>query len=395
MTSRAANVVHTPWPQYEEDEIAAATRVLASGRVNSLMHGDEGRAFESEFAALVDMPHAIGVSNGTVSLEMALRALGVGPGDEVIVPARSFFATAACVVAAGAYPVFADIELHTQNIDPESVARMVSPRTKAVICVHLGGRPCDMDRLTAVCEANGLLLIEDCAQAHGASWRGQPVGSFGQASSFSFCTDKIMSTGGEGGMVLFREEAAWAKAWAYKDHGKDAYKVRTPSPHPVGEFRYSHDSFGSNFRMTEFQSAIGRVQLRKLPGWIAQRRANAACLSQMLSALPAVIVDPVPEHAGHAWYKYNLRLDPTALPSGMTRSDVIAALIAAGIRQTGSGSCPDMSREAAFADRPARRDGDLPNANALGACSLMFPVDHLLNESDMQAIGTAMADILR
>jgi dTDP-4-amino-4,6-dideoxygalactose transaminase len=206
--------VASQWPRHEADEVAAVTRVLESGRVNSLVHGDECRAFEHEFAEFVGMPHAIAVSNGTVSLELALRALGVGPGDEVILPARSFFATASCVAAVGAETVFADIQIETHNIDPASVQRMLSPRTKAVICVHLGGRPCELDALLEICRANDLFLIEDCAQAHGATYRNQPVGSFGDASSFSFCTDKIMSTGGEGGMVLFRDEAAWSRASA-------------------------------------------------------------------------------------------------------------------------------------------------------------------------------------
>ena len=184
--------VASAWPRHEADELAAAMRVLESGRVNSLIHGDECRAFEQEFAAFIDMPHAVSVSNGTVALELALRALEVGPGDEVILPARSFFASASCIVAVGAEPVFADILPETQNIDPASVERLVTPRTRAVICVHLAGLPCDMDALTALCEKRGLFLIEDCAQAHGARFRGRAVGSFGDASAFSFCTDKIM-----------------------------------------------------------------------------------------------------------------------------------------------------------------------------------------------------------
>ena len=385
--------VASAWPRHEADELAAAMRVLESGRVNSLIHGDECRAFEQEFAAFIDMPHAVSVSNGTVALELALRALGVGPGDEVILPARSFFASASCIVAVGAEPVFADILPETQNIDPASVERLVTPRTRAVICVHLAGLPCDMDALTALCEKRGLFLIEDCAQAHGARFRGRAVGSFGDASAFSFCTDKIMSTGGEGGMVLFADEAAWAKGWAYKDHGKDPIKLRTPSTGRPGEFRYMHDSFGSNFRMTELQAAIGRAQLRKLPGWLARRKANARALSDALSDLPAIVLQAVPAHVDHAWYKYYLRLDGARLPRGMDRSDVIAGLIARGI-QCGSGSCPDMSREAAFEGLPPRRDGDLAQAHKLGACSVMFPVDHLLGEEDMLAIGAALREVL-
>jgi dTDP-4-amino-4,6-dideoxygalactose transaminase len=251
--------IASSWPTHGRDEILAVTQVLQSGRVNALVHGEQNRGFEKEFAAYIGMPHAIAVSNGTVSLEMALRAFGVGVGDEVIIPARSFFATASAVVAVGANPVFADIVIETQNIDPDSVARMISAKTKAVICVHLAGLPCDMRALTQLCKDNSLFLIEDCAQAHGAVYDGKMVGSFGDASSFSFCTDKIMSTGGEGGMILFADKSAWSKAWAIKDHGKVPPEEMPQNIAPPGEFRYVHQSFGTNFRMTEMQAAIGRV----------------------------------------------------------------------------------------------------------------------------------------
>jgi dTDP-4-amino-4,6-dideoxygalactose transaminase len=385
--------VTSSWPRYERDEIAAVTQVLQSGRVNALVHGDHNKAFEREFAEYVKMPHAIAVSNGTVSIEMALRALGVGAGDEVIIPARSFFATASAVVAIGAEPVFADIELATQNIDPESVRRMISKRTKAVICVHLAGRPCNMNALTEICRSHSLFLIEDCAQAHGALYENKPVGSFGDASSFSFCTDKIMSTGGEGGMVLFADKAVWSRAWAIKDHGKAPPEQLPPSIAPAGEFRYLHQSFGSNFRMTEMQAAIGRVQLKKLPKWLAQRRANAACLTNSISRLPGIIVDRDEPCAKSAFYKYYIRIDESEIPGNKTRSDIIAGLMRLGI-QCGSGSCPDMSKESAFNDRPPRRDGNLENARWLGANTIMFPVDHLLDEDDMLAIADALKKVI-
>lgn len=386
--------VFSAWPRYEPDEVAAVIEVLRSGRVNALVHGEQNRAFESEFSDFVGMPHAIAVANGTVSLEIALRALGVGTGDEVIIPARSFFATASAVVAAGAEPVFADVEIHSQNIDPVSVRRMVSERTKAVICVHLAGRPCDMESLADICKSRGLFLIEDCAQAHGGRYKGQSVGSFGDASSFSFCTDKIMSTGGEGGMVLFKSDVAWANGWAIKDHGKAAPELRPQSTSLPGEFRYLHQSFGSNFRMTEMQAAIGRNQLHKLPFWTERRRLNAETLASALKGLPGIVLDWHEDHVQHAWYKFYVLIDETSLPARLTRSVVIGKLLKLGI-QCGSGSCPDMSREAAFAGRSVRRDGNLPNANWLGARSLMFPVDHLLDESDMLKISEALKMVLQ
>ena len=381
------------WPRHESDEIEAVVGVLASGQVNSLLHGEQTKAFEAEFAAFVGMPHGIAVGNGTLALELALRALEIGPGDEVIVPARSFFATTSAVVAVGATPVFADVEPGTQNIDPASVERMVGDATRAVICVHLAGQPCDMDRLVRICADRRLNLVEDCAQAHGAKWNGAQAGSFGDASCFSFCTDKIMSTGGEGGMLLLRRDDDWRRAWAYKDHGKDPIEIAEPSDVPPGEFRYLHSSFGSNFRLTEMQSAIGRKQLAKLPAWLEQRRRNVAALVEEATRHPAIRAMDVPEAAEPAHYKCYLQLDPVRLAAGIDRPTILAALQADGI-VCGSGSCPDMSRERAFASHDMRRDGALPAAHALGGRTVMFPVDHTLSEDECRAIGRRFAQVV-
>ncbi|WP_346785473.1 DegT/DnrJ/EryC1/StrS family aminotransferase [Aurantiacibacter flavus] len=380
------------WPRHEADEIEAATAVLQSGRVNALVHGTENRAFEEEFARYVGVPHAIAVSNGTVSIELALRALGIGAGDEVIVPARSFFATASAVVAVGANPVFADVEVDTQNIDPASVERLIGENTRAIVCVHLAGQPCDMGRLCEIAAANELYLVEDCAQAHGATWEGRQVGSFGDAGSFSFCTDKIMSTGGEGGMLVMRDEAVWRAAWAYKDHGKDPVRLREPHSGTPGAFRYLHDSFGSNFRMTEMQAAIGRRQLAKLDGWLAQRRANAEALIAEACKSPAIMAMRLPQQARSSYYKAYVRVDLDRLAPGRSRSDIIGDLIARGIT-CGSGSCPDMSREAALDEMDVRRDGELANAHQLGRETIMFQVDHTLTPAQTAYVGRCLAEV--
>ncbi|KWV92897.1 DegT/DnrJ/EryC1/StrS aminotransferase family protein [Erythrobacter sp. YT30] len=381
------------WPCHEQDEIEAVSKVLASGRVNSLVHGDQNKAFEKEFADYVGVPFAVAVSNGTVSIELALRALGVGKGDEVIVPARSFFATTSAVVAVGATPVFAEVETDTQNIDPASVERVISDKTRAIACVHLAGQPCDMDRLCDIAERHGLFLIEDCAQAHGAMWRGRAVGSFGDAGSFSFCTDKIMSTGGEGGMLVMKDETVWRRSWAYKDHGKDPIRLREKSNSAPGEFRYCIDDFGSNFRMTEMQAAIGRLQLKKLDDWVARRRENACALVEEATKHPAVSSMNVPDHAFHTFYKCYVLLDLQLLPEGVSRSMVLAALMAEGIA-CGSGSCPDMSREGAFSDLEVRRDGDLAASHEMAARTIMFQVDHTLTPEDTARYGRALVRVL-
>lgn len=383
------------WPHHEPDEIEAVAAVLRSGKVNALVHGEHNRAFAAEFARYIDAdapPEGLCIANGTLTLEVALRALGIGPGDEVIVPARSFFATASCVLAVGALPVFADVDPVTQNIDPASVERMVGPSTRAVICVHLAGWPCDMDALGTLCARHGLLLVEDCAQAHGAAWRGRRVGSFGDAASFSFCTDKIMSTGGEGGLLLFRDRQAWERGWAIKDHGKDWRKVSEGGGTP-GAFRHIHDHLGSNYRMTEMQAALGRRQLGKLPLWLAARARNARLLCEALADVPGLSLPEPPADARHAWYKFYVRLDDDG---GDRRTRLLQRMTAMGL-PAATGSCPDMSREAALDGLPIRRDGALEQAERLGRRTLMFPVDHTLGEDAMARIAaglrTAMMEV--
>lgn len=376
------------WPQYEDDEIRAVMQVLESGRVNSLVHGDSTRELERNFASYCGVPHAIAVANGTVALELALRTFGIGPGDEVIVPARSFFATAAAVVAVGATPAFADIDPVSHAIDVESARTLITPHTRAVICVHLGGWPCDMHGLAALAREARLWLIEDCAQAHGAMFDGRMVGSFGHAAAFSFCTDKIISTGGEGGMVLFQDHDHWATAWAYKDHGKNPDKVFAPAGKNHG-FRYIHDSFGTNWRMTEMQAAIGVMQLVKLPRWLERRRCNAAALMAYLADEPGVELPVIPQHIDHAFYRLYVTIAADHLSPDGSAGGLIARMIEMGM-PVGSGSCADMSRETAFDNVPCRRANDLATAAEAGRRSIAFPVDHLLDEADMRRMANCL-----
>jgi O-antigen biosynthesis protein WbqV len=390
-TSASSPELESRWPSYEADEIEAAKAVLTSGRVNALLHGEHTQAFEEEFARFIGAQHAVAVSNGTMALELALRSLGIGAGHEVIIPARSFFATASCVIAVGAEPVFADIDPVSQNICPNSVARMIGPRTKAIICVHLSGWPCDAGSLQALCAEHQLLLIEDCAQAHGAAIGGRRVGSFGHAAAFSFCTDKIMSTAGEGGMLVTSDRDTWLSAWSYKDHGKSHEKVA--SGRASCAFRYLHDSFGSNFRLTEAQAAIGRLQLEKLPGWLARRRNNAAILNDLLEDHPLITTPKPSAEITHAWYKYNLQLKVEELQHRSDVANIVGELRTRGIT-CGPGSCPDMSKEAACDGREFRSDGNLPDATKIGQSNLMLAIDHLFDERQIHAIGTLVRHVV-
>ena len=380
-----------PWPSFDQDEIDAVSRVLRSGNVN-YWTGEEGLSFEREFAAFHGVKHAIALANGTVALELALRVLGIGPGDEVIVTPRSFIASASCIVLQGAIPVFADVDRESQNISAESIRKVLSPRTKAIIAVHLAGWPCDMDAIMELARQHNLKVIEDCAQAHGAKYKDRYVGSFGHAAAFSFCQDKIMTTGGEGGMLLTDDDDIWSSAWSFKDHGKN-YESVFNKKHPPG-FRWLHDSFGTNWRMTEMQAAIGRVQLRKLTQWLTLRRRNAAVLTEGFSRIPGLRLTILPQAIEHAYYKYYAFVEPEKLKSDWSRDRIMTALMAEGI-PCGSGSCSEIYLEKAF-DQGALRPRDrLPVAKQLGETSLMFMVHPTLSTGDMEDVVRAMDKVMR
>ena len=369
-----------PWPNFAEDEISAVTDVLCSGKV-SYWTGPEGREFEKEFAAYTNCRYAITLANGTVALELALYALGIiGPGDEVIVTCRTFIASASCIVMRGATPVIADVDPVSQNITAATIRPLITPRTKAVICVHLAGWPCDMDPIMELARERGLKVIEDCAQCHGAIYKGRPVGSLGDVAAFSFCQDKIMTTGGEGGMLTTNDPDLWEKAWSYKDHGK-SYDAVYKREHAPG-FHWLHESFGTNWRLTEMQSAIGRLQLRKLPEWADTRQRHAAVLTDCFLNIPALRVTSPPPEIRHAYYKYYAFVRPEYLKVSWDRDCIMNAVTAEGI-PCFSGSCSEIYREKAFTDKgfgPAER---LPVALELGETSLMFLVHPTLSEADM------------
>lgn len=378
------------WPFFADDERQAVDAVLRSGKVN-YWTGTEGREFEREFADYIGVEHAIALANGTVALELALRVLGIGPGDEVVVTPRTFVASASSVVLQGATPVFADVDPDSQNITVDTVRRVLTPRTKAVIAVHLAGWPCDMPGLAALAAENGLKLIEDCAQAHGASIAGRKVGAFGDAAAFSFCQDKIISTGGEGGMLLLRDADAWDRAWAYKDHGK-SYQAVYHRDHPAG-FRWLHESFGTNWRMTEMQAAIGRRQLQKLDAWVAKRRRLAERLARHLEALPALRVPRPPGGIGHAYYKFYAFLRTDQLQPGWNQNRIVEEVGRRGV-PCFSGSCGEVYRERAFVQAGIGPQERLPVAASLGETSLMFPVHPTLAETDIDRIAAVAADVI-
>lgn len=376
------------WPQFGHDEIAAARDVLASGRVN-YWTGEHGRGFEREFGDMTDA-HALAVSNGTVALELTLRALGIGAGDDVIVPAVTFIATASAVAAQGARPVVADVDLRSQCLTVETVERALTTRTRAIIVVHFAGHPAEIAPFADFARERGLLLVEDCAQAHGASYLGRSVGGFGDAGTWSFCQDKIITTGGEGGAITTHDPLLWRRCWEFKDHGKNYPAMCEPRP-PGGQ-HWVHDSFGTNARMTELQAAIGREQLRKLPYWVKQRRANAELLLAALRNHRALRLEHPPAHVEHAYYRFYAHLRPEYLAPGWNRGRVVAAINAEGI-PCGHGGCAEIYREPAFASVPDSPTA-LPVAATLGRTSVVLPVQPHLGENEMYETASAVVKVL-
>ncbi len=377
-----------PWPHFDEDDLAAVASVLRSGKVN-YWTGDEGRRFEQEFAKACGVKHAVAVASGTVALELALYALGIGPGDEVITPCRSFVASASCVALRGATPVMADVDRNSQTITADSIREVLTARTTAVIAVHLAGWPCDMGPILALAAERGLKVIEDSAQAQGATYRGRSVGSMGHANAFSFCQDKIMTTGGEGGMMVTNDQSVWERAWSYRDHGRD-FAAALSVNHPIGYRRIYH-SLGTNWRMTEIQSALGRLGLSRVQARVSRRQENATRLTGALADIPGLRT-PVPlAEVGAAYYRFFTFVRPEFLREGWDRDRILTAIEAEGI-PCFTGGCPEIYREQAFASyRPPQR---LKVAKELGETSLAFLVHPTLEDPDIHDTITAIRKVM-
>jgi len=385
----APATVFAPWPFFDSDDIEASAMVLHSGKVN-YWTGEEGRLFEREFAAFCGCEYSVAVANGTVALECALRALGIGPGDEVVTTSRTFIASASCAAMLGARPVIADVDRESQNATAETIQSVLTPRTKAIIAVHLAGWPCEMDAIIDLAKAHNLKVVEDCAQAHGATYKGRMVGSIGDVAAFSFCQDKIMTTAGEGGMVTTNSDELWERMWSLKDHGK-SYDAVYRRRHRPG-FRWLHESFGTNWRLTEVQSAVGRAALRKLPGWLRIRRLYARSLTQGFAGIPGLRVTVPPAHIEHAYYKYYAFVRQESLRADWSRDRIVDAIQAEGV-PCFSGSCSEIYLEKAFPIewRPVCR---LPVARELGETSLMFLVHPTLTSEHIRSTCAAVEKVM-
>ncbi|HIF9294995.1 TPA: DegT/DnrJ/EryC1/StrS family aminotransferase [Photobacterium damselae] len=384
------NTQFSPWPSFTEQEAEAVSRILLSNKVN-YWTGNECREFEKEFAAWTGCEYAVALSNGTLALDVALKAMNIGIGDDVIVTSRTFLASASSIVTAGANPVFADVDLNSQNITAETIKTVLTPNTKAIIVVHLAGMPAEMDDIMVLAEQHNLYVIEDCAQAHGAKYKGRSVGSIGHVGAWSFCQDKIMTTGGEGGMVTTNNKDLWDRMWSYKDHGK-SYDAIYNRDHAPG-FRWLHETFGTNWRMLEMQAVIGRIQLTWMADWTTKRQANGKAIDKAVSDLDLIRCVKVPDYIKHAEYKHYLFIRPEYLKEGWSRDKIIDAINEHGV-PVYQGSCSEVYLEKAFDNTPWRPQERLQNAVELGNTSLMFLVHPTLTESEIDKMCSVLRSVI-
>lgn len=306
-----------PWPDYDHEEEAALLDVLHSRAWGG--YHESVKALETEFAALHQVPYAVACANGTIALEVALRALGVGPGHEVIVSPYTFVASASSILLCGASPVFADIDPNTGNLSPAAAEAAITPRTRAIVVVHFGGHPAEMDAFQEIAKRRGLGLVEDSAHAHGARWRGIPVGGWGDVATFSFQSFKLM-TAGEGGMILSRSADIGERCWSYCNQGRRR---------DGGWF--DHFTLGTNYRITAFQAAVLRVQLRRMAEQTKRRAENVAYFRECLRSFQGLTLpadDPRVEN--HPYYLLTMRYHPEAF-GGADRDSVLRALAAEGV----------------------------------------------------------------
>jgi len=384
------NSQFSPWPSFTLEEADEIHKVLMSNKVN-YWTGNECREFEKEFAVWSNSKYAIALGNGTLALDSALKALAIGVGDEVIVTSRTYIASVTSIVTAGAIPVFADIDTNSQNITTTSIRSMITKKTKAIICVHLAGWPCEMDEIIELANEFNLYVIEDCAQAHGAKYKSKPVGSIGNIGCWSFCQDKIMTTGGEGGMVTTNDKSLWNKMWSYKDHGK-SYKAVYEQKHPDG-FRWLNESFGTNWRMTELQGVIGRIQLKRMSNWHSNRISNALKIWNTAKRCKGLRVPSIPDYIEHAAYKCYVFIKLEELKNGWGRDKVKKEINELGV-PCYAGVCPEVYLEKAFDNSGFRPKERLANAKELGQSSLMFLVHPTLTKNEIQQTCDAITSVM-
>ncbi len=338
------------WPIMNDKMINSVSEILKSGKLNQ-WNNNAVKEFEQKFANHMNCNYAIAVFNGTVALELCIKTLGLKEADEVIVTPRTFIASASCCAWYGIKPVFVDVDRNSQNITLETIKSGITEKTKAIILVHLAGWPCDLEEICNYCREKGIYVIEDCAQAHGAKYKGKSVGSWGDINAWSFCQDKIITTGGEGGMVTTNCQHLYKLAWSLKDHGK-GYDIVFNKKHDPG-FRWLHENIGTNWRMLPIQAVIGIHALDELEGWINHRRKIANIYNENLKDIDGVRLTIPSENIYHSYYKYYFFIDHKKFK--MSRDDLIQKINDEDIFCQ-IGSCGEVYKENALTKYAPKED---------------------------------------
>ena len=375
------------WPFYDEEQLCRVKEILQSGRVN-YWTGDQGKLFEKEFSEKFNSKYSIALANGSLALSCAYLALELQRGDEIITTSRTFIATASSAVLLGLKPVFVDVDIDSGAISVEEIEKSISKKTKAIVVVHLGGWPADMIKIKEIAKKHSLFIIEDCSQAHGAKINGRNIGTFGDIATWSFCQDKIITTGGEGGMLTTNDVDFFNRVWSFKDHGKTYNHFQDGSKRNY-LFRWVHDNFGSNFRLTEMQSSIGRIQINRLDRWVALRNRNANILISYLSQINQIRIPIPPENLLHAYYKFYCYVDENQFLSDWNRERLIQELSIDGFPAF-SGSCSEIYLEKCFKDNGFAPKISLKNAELLGKTSIMFLVHPTITIDEMHRYANAI-----
>lgn len=357
------------WPTFTEKEIKVANKVIASGKVN-YWTGIYCKKFELNFKKKFGLKHTISVANGSLALDAAVNVLNLKKNDEVIVTPRSYVSSASCVQKTSAKIRFVDVDLNTQNISIDEIKKNINSNTRLIICVHLAGWPCDIEKIKKIIGKRNIRIIEDCSQAHGAMINGKYAGSMGDISVWSFCNDKIISTLGEGGMISCKSDNLFKKIWAYKDCGKNLDKVLKKNKNNL--FKWIHDFDGTNLRMTEIQAAVGNVQLEMLDNMIRKRSKNSSLIWKNILKSENIFAPIIPKNILHAGYRCYL-----FAKNKNTRNRFITHLNKNGI-DANQGSCPEIYREKRFSRYNNYKV--LKNAKKLGDISVSLPSHHLIDK---------------
>ena len=356
------------WPSFTSKEINQVSLILKSGKVN-YWTGKYCKIFEKNFSNYHKIKYSVTVNSGTSALECAIKSLNLKQGSEIITTPRSYYTSASSIINCGMKPKFSDISIDSQNLDPIKLEKSINKKTKAIICVHLSGYPCDMNRILKIAKENKIYVIEDCSQAHGASILNKKVGSFGDISAWSFCQDKIISTGGEGGMVATNKLTLYKKVLSIKDNGRNYEKIKRISY--SGSFNYIHDFIGSNYRMTEIQAIIGISQLKRLDQMILRRNSNAKVFNNYFHDLDNIFLLLQNSKNTNAYYRYYL-----FVKKSKNQKILINKIRSKGIECI-AGSCPEIYLEKYFKNNFKVKE--MFGAKYLATRSVCLKVDQTLD----------------